>query len=422
LEQAPPAAAVEPPPVPTGAPRTAAAETAARPSTQSIELPARTPRAGPWTIAPDPPPPRAVERRAPALSPSPIAGPPGSPTGLGLGRLVVRLDGPRARVTDREVETVSGMLMGGAPSRLVIDVNGTAREVTLQGRTFKAAVDLRPGLNTLRAVATDRQGAETVDAITVEYVPPAGDGIAITSPADGHTVGGDVPPLIVVEGRVDDPRVSTVWLVANERRIPVRAQGGRFRHALAVLEPAVRVWAEAPVEGAEPRRSAPVTVHSTVTPTLGVVVLDWPLETTGGQVEMVATWRGSADRPRETPQTIALKTVETGAHGTPASVFYLRNVRPGVYTFVLQYRAPAGASGVVPTLYVPEAGRLAPRPLRPVVLSGAGKVTVARILMPQGVLWDQDDWFTGQSQTGETVTKFRFPDGVSWTERKIDLR
>jgi hypothetical protein len=41
--------------------------------------------------------------------------------------------------------------------------------------------------------------------------------------------------------------------------------------------------------------------------------------------------------------------------------------------------------------------------------------------MPQGVLWEQDSWFTGRSANGDTVTKFRFPDGVSWTERVGDL-
>ena len=319
------------------------------------------------------------------------------------------------------METVSGTLVSGAPSLLVLEVNGIVQEVALQGRTFRAPVELRPGLNTLRAVATDRQGGETVDAITIEYVPPVGRGIAITSPSDGHTVGGDTPPLIVVEGRVDDPRVSTVFLFANERRIPVRASGGQFRHALPVLEPSVRVWAEAPAEGAAPLRSTPVTVHSTVTPTMGVVVLDWPLEAKGAQVEMLATWRGSADRVSGPPQTIPLKVVESDVNGTPPSVFFLRNVRPGVYTFVLQFRA-AGVSGVVPTLYVPGPSHLVARALRTVSLTGTGKIAVARILMPHGVLWEQDDWFTGQSQTGETITKFRFPDGVSWTERKVDLR
>jgi hypothetical protein len=50
-------------------------------------------------------------------------------------------------------------------------------------------------------------------------------------------------------------------------------------------------------------------------------------------------------------------------------------------------------------------------------VAGAGRVAIARVLLPQGVLWEQDGWFTGRSASGDTVTKFRFPDGVTWTER-----
>ena len=97
-------------------------------------------------------------------------------------------------------------------------------------------------------------------------------------------------------------------------------------------------------------------------------------------------------------------------------IFYLRNARPGVYTFSMTY--PAGATpGVRPVLYVGGASRS----LQPVTLNRSGRAVVARLLLPQGVLWEQDDWFTGRSASGDTVTKFRFPDGVSWTERLGDL-
>jgi hypothetical protein len=56
-----------------------------------------------------------------------------------------------------------------------------------------------------------------------------------------------------------------------------------------------------------------------------------------------------------------------------------------------------------------------------VTLDASGRAVIARLLLPQGVLWEQDDWFTGRSANGDAVTKFRFPDGVSWTERIGDL-
>jgi hypothetical protein len=47
---------------------------------------------------------------------------------------------------------------------------------------------------------------------------------------------------------------------------------------------------------------------------------------------------------------------------------------------------------------------------------------LARVLFPQGVLWEQDGWFSGSSESVDTVTKFRFPDGINWVERKADLQ
>lgn len=103
-------------------------------------------------------------------------------------------------------------------------------------------------------------------------------------------------------------------------------------------------------------------------------------------------------------------------------VYYVRNLRPGVYTFTLRQRSPGAATVVSPTLYLPSAGRLVPRPLGTVTLDANGPAYLARVLLPHGVFWEQDDWFTGQTQSVDAITKFRLPEGISWTERKTGLR
>jgi hypothetical protein len=80
------------------------------------------------------------------------------------------------------------------------------------------------------------------------------------------------------------------------------------------------------------------------------------------------------------------------------------------------------ASGVRATLVLPEGGHLKGRELKPVSLNGTRGVVLAKVLLPEGVLWKDDEWFTGQSESADTVTKFRFPEGISWTERKRDLQ
>ncbi|MCH7896620.1 MAG: hypothetical protein IH782_06980 [candidate division NC10 bacterium] len=347
--------------------------------------------------------------------------PPGSPAGRGFGRLAVRLDGPRSRVTDHEIEAVSGKILGGVPVQLALYVNGMEREVVAAAGSFEVSVSLRRGLNHLRAVAKDWRGIETEDTIAVKYVPPpVPNGIAITSPRDGYTLPPDAPPVIVVEGQVEDWDVSTVWLVANDRRIAVRAHDGRFRKALPLLDPVIHVWAELPPNGKPPQRSQGVTVHAgSASPSHGLLLVDWPQGVASDQVKVKATWRAHPGRLDVPIRTVPLRAFGASTRDSLPEIFTLR-MKPGVYTFLLRARA-VSTGDVRSILYLPEAGHLKARELRMVSLNGTGEVVLAKILFPQGVLWEQDEWFTGQSESADTVTKFRFPEGISWTERKADL-
>jgi len=350
---------------------------------------------------------------APHRSDSPAAGHGSSPLGLGLGRLRIRLDGASMRTTDRETEVISGTLVGGQPERVVVQVDDRMRQPKLNGRLFTAAVKLLPGINQVRVLATDAAGAEVEEVVTVQYVPAAMPDVAITSPRDGHTLAPDDPPLVTVQGEARDPSLTTVWIVANDRRLMVPVTAGRFRHVIPVVDPIVRVRAETGTEGA---RSPTVTVHAAAAmPAIGLFLGDWSRDT-AGPARMTVTWRPNPAKldGGAGPLPLSGLPADTGEAG--ADFFYLRNVRPGVYTFLLTYRAGA-ASAVRPVLYVAGASR----PLQPMTLDGSGRAVVARLLLPQGVLWEQDDWFTGRSASGDTVTKFRFPDGVSWTERLGDF-
>jgi len=92
-----------------------------------------------------------------------------------------------------------------------------------------------------------------------------------------------------------------------------------------------------------------------------------------------------------------------------------------VYTLIVRYRGAAPLGDARPTLYLPDKDRLTPRTLGPVSLDGAGRRVLTKILMPHAVLWNQDDWFSGRSESVDAVTKFRIPEGISWVERKADL-
>ena len=412
---------------PASAPVTTTGAPAPVPAPQSPSAPVAMPKPTPplaQSRDPEPSAPAGVEPSRPPVIASAAPTPPArsnppaaahvsSPLGLGLGRLRIRLDGDSMRTTDRETDVISGTLVGGQPERVVVQVGERTSVPTLAGRAFATAVKLSPGVNRVRVLATDAQGAEVEEVVTVQYKPPVAPDVAITSPRDGHTLAPDDPPLVAVEGQVSDPGQSTVWIVANDRRVMVPVTAGRFRHVLPVLEPMVRVRAET---GSEERGSTTVTVHAgAAMPAIGLSLIDWPRHT-AGPAHMTVTWRPNPAKLDGGAPPLLLRGLAADTGDAGADVFYLRNARPGVYTFSMTYRAGA-TPAVRPVLYL--AG--APRSLAPVTLDGSGRVVLARLLLPQGVLWEQEDWFTGRSASGDTVTKFRFPEGVSWTERLGDL-
>ncbi len=334
--------------------------------------------------------------------------PPGSALGLGLDRLRVRLDGPRSRTTDRETERISGTLVGGAPTRVVVQVDDQMTEPRLDGRTFSASVKLSPGLNRVRVLAAGAQGAEDEELVTIRYVPPPTSDVALINPLDGYRLEPGDPPLVEVEGRVSATDQTIVRIVANDRRVLAPVSAGRFRLVLPVFEPILRIRAETLSEG---HGSATATVHASTVPAIGLSLMDWPHDA-AGPVNLRVIWRPNPARLDGATPALPLRSVAVNGGETSPDSFYLRSARPGVYTFSLSYGRGAPAA-VRAMLYVAGVSRA----LAPVTLDHTGRVVIARLLLPQGVLWEQDDWFTGQSAGSSTVTKFRFPDGVSWTER-----
>jgi len=246
--------------------------------------------------------------------------------------------------------------------------------------------------------------------------------IVLTSPSDGFVLGPDAPPVIVVEGQVEDKTVGTLWLVANDRRIPVKVSEGRFRKVVPLFAPVLRLWAETSRGGEPGSRSEPMTVYASGPrkPT-GVLVMEWPDDIQGLDVEVSAVVRFSPDRLDGPTQTVRLPGVLKASDTAPFEVFWLRGVGSGAYTVTLRHRGSPPKGDLQATLYIPDKDGLATRPLPPVRLGPSGKTVLARVLLPYGVLWEQQDWFSGTSEGSDTVTKFRLPEGVSWVERRADL-
>jgi hypothetical protein len=331
----------------------------------------------------------------------------------------MRRSAPRDRLA---VTTVLLALLGGQPARA--QVPGEQPAPALVAVPVLDATVSRPLIPPAPAPAGGAASpVEQAAPVPREPAPATGNGITLTSVHDGATLTLGEPPFVIVEGQVESLNGAALWLVANDRRIPVAVHAGRFRQALPVLEATLVVWAETRTPGGQlDRWSRPVTVTAaSPTPSGLVLVAEWPGQAPGLRAEISAVWRERPERPGPLGHPVALKPFRTGTDRDPPEIFHLEQPRPGVYTLLLRYENAGSAGEVRVLLHSAEAGRLQIRERRLVAGPGAGTLVLARVLLPHGIHWDQDEWFSGRSENGQIVAKFRFPEGITWSERKADL-
>jgi hypothetical protein len=236
------------------------------------------------------------------------------------------------------------------------------------------------------------------------------------------TLGAEDAPIVIIEGYVEDAEDTTVWLVANGYRAAVRVRDGWFRHAMPVLERTTRLWIEAKAAAGEPpRKSGEVTVVNTAPGPVSVLAIESPLNS-GEQLQVTASWRPLADRFDGVVNGIALLRFDAGRDVEPSTFFYMRHSRPGVFSLIVRGRGDAPRSTVSTRLYHLLNGQFSVRDVRSVPIGLGASGIAARILFPSGVEWNQSEWFTGRAEGSDTITQFRFPEAVGWTERRIDLR
>ena len=286
---------------------------------------------------------------------------------------------------------------------------------TAPGATAAVAPGTASGGGTTRGTSGLSGTAQQGEGATGQGAGPAAPrpgGISITAPLNGHRVGHDEPPVIVVRGRVDDRSATAVVVWVNDLRITAPVVAGMFEAVVPGVESVVKLRAEV-AGSANPKRSQEVVVHvdAASVPT-AVLLFDWGRAASPPELDVRATWRSRSERTND-----PLLPVNVKALPAYSSVFFMQNMKPGVYALSLGYRAsdvPLSA-----TVYLGGGGAKATaKPLRKLKLNGNGRTILARLLLPFNVLWDEDGWFTGRSESSTTVTKFRLPEGVSWVEEK----
>src|SRR4029450_7136457 len=166
----------------------------------------------------------------------------------------------------------------------------------------------------------------------------------------------------------------------------------------------------------EPQRNGgEITVVNTTPGPISVLAIESPLNS-GEQLQVTASWRPLADRFDGVVNGLPLRRFEAGRGGEPSTFFYMRHSRPGVFSLVVRGDAPT--SSVSTRLYHLLSGQLSVRDVRSVPIGAGRNRIAARLLFPFGVEWNQSEWFTGRAEGSDTITQFRFPEGVGWTERR----
>ncbi len=86
----------------------------------------------------------------------------------------------------------------------------------------------------------------------------------------------------------------------------------------------------------------------------------------------------------------------------------LERAREGVYVFLVEQKGSAPADGKFSLkLFDAHVKQLAGRKV-------SGETEVARLMMPEGVLWEDDSSFTGNMEDSDSITKFNSDTGLVW--------
>jgi hypothetical protein len=325
-------------------------------------------------------------------------------------------------VSEEPTIDVLGRVVGGAATSVFFRVNGSSQEVPIDQRRFQALVSLRPGPNRITAIAVGPDGLEAEDTVTVDYAPKVvSGGIILSSPQNGLVLGPDDAPAVIVEGRTDDPAIDRIWLVLNDHAIEVPVREGRFRRVVPAFGPVLRLWAESRPSNGATRRSGVVEVAAPESGPTALLVLDWTDGAPAAQVDVRASWRSASERIDSLTAPVSVRAIPNAASNSGVEAVYLRNFKPGVYTFTARLIPPGSTNSVRPIVYLSGGKAGGQQVLETVTVDSKGRRVLARILLPQALLWEDDGW-TGEAESTDTMTKFRAQDGITWVERKADLR
>jgi hypothetical protein len=233
--------------------------------------------------------------------------------------------------------------------------------------------------------------------------------------ASGSNQSGNAPAQ---QGRGNGSKAAGKDSTLQQNGSAAAGRGSTLQHSSDVATPSTPVTAEKPASVAETQPPPPpqLILHPPVTGDLKLVI------TGDVNVKVDVFFRSYAKSRRSKPWTrweaekrrsILPKVIRTGKNVHEAVV---EITEEGIYTIVVRPdNGKQGTSELVLKIHESRPGattkKLGSRKID-------GKFEVARILMPDGILWDDDKYFSGDMEDSDSITKFHTGTGLMWREYK----
>jgi uncharacterized protein YfaP (DUF2135 family) len=220
-------------------------------------------------------------------------------------------------------------------------------------------------------------------------------------------------PVISVKGTVGDSTVDTVKLIVNRESVEAIVENGSFEKTVLFTGGENSLQAEAVNAKGVSARSSVLKVMVTNQKAPDILVhLYWQDPNSELRTKLARKKRDNLDDEQGAVSAVEVSALMTAHEGYRERIFAVHEAKAGAYVLSVTGGKTAKCLVAV-TLPAKRKTRL----FGPVLLREEGTV-IGRLLMPEGIFWDEEEWFTGTIENGDSVTKYNSPEGLTWKEMK----
>lgn len=320
-----------------------------------------------------------------------------------------------------QVEADGGKAAAAGSAALGKNIGTGGKEMASSGLLYASSVAEVPGLTSgadgkkdagIEAIRTEASGTARFGHAALRAVPETG--IAIKSPSDGSVIdcleSSDITVAGVVKGKVDKVKV-----YVNGVSYEASAANGSFKIKIPAQAEKNFIYAEGYDVYGDRCVSENVTCRiKNLNPVDMAVYSNCG---SGDKLKFKYSWRsyplkGKGGKERDNEFNIS--------GGDNQKVLTVPHGARGIYTIGIENGSAGQERAEVRVCLFPrDPGKRRVRKLAMISLGGgAAADKLVRVLLPEGVFWDDDGWFSGVLESTHGTIKYKQPEGIAWEEDK----